>query len=381
MGNKEEKEFPSLHCCKYLVIDAGWYADTKGNWNNLHGDWAPSNALFPEGLAVTAQRIRERGLIPGIWFEFENCQPKARAFADQSHFLKRDGHVIHTNDRSFWDFRDPWVVDYLSNKVIALLKRCNFGYLKVDYNETIGIGCDGAESLGEGLRQHLEGVQAFWKTIRREMPDLVIENCASGGTRLEPSMMALAAMGSSTDAHETLESPVIAANVQRLILPRQSQIWSVVRKKDSRERLVYTLTASFLGRMCLSGDIPELGKAQWELVEKAMALYRKIWPIIKDGRSVRFGPDLQSYRHPEGWQAVVRMGKRGRQALVVVHVFAKPLAKTAQIDLQSATGHKGWKIVESFTANPKPTGVLRLDRFLDIALKPFTASVFLLGRR
>jgi alpha-galactosidase len=144
---------------------------------------------------------------------------------------------VQSGPRQFWDFRDPFTFDYLTKKVIHLLRDNGFGYIKVDYNETIGIGVDGAESLGEGLRQHLEGVQEFFRMLRKEIPDLVIENCSSGGHRLEPSMMALSAMGSSSDAHETREIPIIAANLQRLILPRQSQIWAVLRKDDTAQRL------------------------------------------------------------------------------------------------------------------------------------------------
>ena len=44
-------------------------------------------------------------------------------------------------------------VDFLTNRVVEQLDKLGFGYLKVDYNETIGIGCEGAESLGEGLRR------------------------------------------------------------------------------------------------------------------------------------------------------------------------------------------------------------------------------------
>ena len=43
---------------------------------------------------------------------------------------------------------DPWVVDYLTEKVIGQLKAGGFGYLKVDYNETMGLGVDGGHSLG-----------------------------------------------------------------------------------------------------------------------------------------------------------------------------------------------------------------------------------------
>ena len=90
------------------------------------------------------------------------------------------GRPLTSGVRRFWDFRQAWVREYLNSKVVGLLKECGFGYLKIDYNETIGIGCDGAESLGEGLRSHIEAVQDFIRSIRQELPDLVIENCSSG---------------------------------------------------------------------------------------------------------------------------------------------------------------------------------------------------------
>ena len=58
---------------KYLVMDAGWYKPVDNNWNNAHGDWQPCKEIFPEGMKNTAQTIRQYGLIPGIWFEFETC--------------------------------------------------------------------------------------------------------------------------------------------------------------------------------------------------------------------------------------------------------------------------------------------------------------------
>src|SRR4029078_7889883 len=107
-----------------------------------------------------------------------------------------------------------------------------FGYLKVDYNNSIGIGCDGAESLGEVLRQQMAAVQSFFRMIREEVPELVMENCASVGHRLEPSMLALTSMSSFSDAHECAEIPIIAANVQRALLPRQNQIWVGIAAAD-----------------------------------------------------------------------------------------------------------------------------------------------------
>ena len=83
-------------------------------------------------------------------------------YQNQEHLLKRNGQVITSGGRRFWDMRDPWVIDYLEKKMIDFLEKYGFGYVKIDYNESIGIGCDGAESLGEGLRQSIRGTQGFF---------------------------------------------------------------------------------------------------------------------------------------------------------------------------------------------------------------------------
>ena len=135
-------------------------------------------------------------------------------------------------------------------------------------------------------------------------------------------MLALTAMSSFSDAHEAVEIPIIAANLHRLMLPRQSQIWAVLRRADTPQRLAYSLAATFLGRMCLSGDIAELSPAQWALTLEAQSLYRSVAPIIKQGRSRWFGAMGESWRHPVGWQAVRRESAEGASVLVVLHAFA-----------------------------------------------------------
>jgi alpha-galactosidase len=328
---------------KYLVIDDGW-AERPGGGIQQNGDWNINRKAFPDGLAVTCQAIRDHGLIPGIWFEFEVCNPGSKAFSLTDHHLHRDGRVLQVGSRHYWDFRDPFTFDYLTKKLINLLRDNGLGYLKVDYNDTIGFGVDGAESPGEGLRQHLEGMQKFFRKMREEIPDLVIENCSSGGHRLEPSMMALCAMGSFSDAHETREIPIIAANLQRLILPRQSQVWAVLRKNDTAQRLAYSLAATFLGRMCLSGEVHDLSPSQWKLTISAMELYRRVYPIIRDGQSTFHGEIGKSWRHPQGWQAVLRTSKNGKRALLVAHTFGKAFPKSVQIPLAES----GWKIDEAW---------------------------------
>lgn len=336
---------------RYPVIDAGWYKGDEGVWHLAQGDWTANPSLFPGGLAETAQAIRERGLIPGIWFEMEVVGRQSPRFeADREHFLHRDGLPITATGRRFWDFRDPWVIDLLRSKVIGQLRENGLGYIKVDYNETIGIGCDGAESPGEGLRQHMEGVQAFFRAMREELPDLVIENCASGGHRLEPSFMGLTSMASFSDAHETRDIPIIAANLHRLILPRQSQIWAVLHAGDSMQRLAYLLTGGMLGRLCLSGDIASLSEAQWALALEAVGFYRLAAPVIARGTSRLFQHISPSWQYPQGAQAVLRLAEDGQTALAVLHSFAAPHPPEIRVPLPG----EGWQAVRHFPASETP---------------------------
>lgn len=305
---------------RYLVIDAGWYKSDDTDWSSGHGDWIPSKQLFPNGLKAVADAVRERGLIPGLWFEMETVGSQSTAFALGEHFLMRDGIPITVRERRFWDLNNPAAVACLTEKVIDLLESCGFGYLKVDYNETAGLGCDHPDSQGEGLRVQIEATYRFFDGLRKRLPALVIENCSSGGHRLEPSMLARTAMSSFSDAHELVEIPIIAANLHSLLLPRQNQIWAVLHPQDTFQRLNYSLAATFLGRMCLSGDVESLPETAWSLVREALALYAKAAPVIKVGKSRKFGNVGASWRQPQGWQAVVRTSDE--LALVVLHTFA-----------------------------------------------------------
>lgn len=317
---------------QYFVIDCGWYKEENVPWDIGMGDYEVSKELFPEGLEKTTEAIREAGMIPGIWFEYENVGSAARAYHMEDHLLHKDGKVLTSYFRRFWNMCDPWVEQYLTEKVIGTLKKYDFGYMKVDYNETIGIGCDGAESLGEGLRKNVEASMKFFDKIVEEVPGIVLENCASGGHRLEPSLMGKTSMASFSDAHECEEIPIVAANLHRVIHPSQSQIWAVIREKDSLKRIAYSVANTFLGRMCISGDVTRLTDTQWKVIDEGMDFYREIAPIIQEGQSYRYGTKIRSVRHPKGWQAVARCGTNGK-TYVVAHMFDGEIPEYIEIEL------------------------------------------------
>lgn len=290
----------------YFVIDCGWFKQEGVPWDIAMGDYRVSKELFPQGLDKTVKAINDHGMKAGIWFEIDNVGERAEAYQDTEHLLKRNGAPLTTTMRRFWDMRQEWVQQYLDERVIGQINKYGFSYMKMDYNDTIGVGCDGAESLGEGLRQNMEASISFIRKVKEKVPGIILENCSSGGHKLEPLMMSECSMASFSDAHECEEIPIIAASLHRVILPRQNQIWAVIRESDSLKRIAYSIANTFLGRMCLSGDVTKLAADQWELIDRGIAFYQKAAPIIKDGYSRLYGPKVLSWRHPKGWQCLVR---------------------------------------------------------------------------
>ena len=305
---------------EYFVIDAGWYADSVTGWQDNMGDWKVAEELFPNGLKPVVKKINDAGMKAGVWFELEVVGKDSDAVNDEAHLLTRDGKVIISGTRRFWDMRSTWVETYLTKRVIDFLNENGFEYIKIDYNETIGIGCDGSDSYGEGLRQCIEATKKFYKKIKESVPGISIEVCSSGGHRLEQGFMELADYLSFSDAHEEKEIPVIAADLQQLILPSKSQIWSVLRKSDELKRIAYSVCAGIYGVLCISGDVFDLSKEQWELTQRGTDFYKKASPVIANGITERFGPFQVSNRALKGYQASVRYGDN-KEALVIVHAF------------------------------------------------------------
>jgi alpha-galactosidase len=309
----------------YAVVDDGWAKRPATAKLQSNGDWLVDEARFPRGLVVPFAALKARGIRPGLWFEFECVNPGAEAWEKgQEHMLRLHGEILKVGNRRFWDFRDPRTISYLRERMIGLLRASGADYLKVDYNESTGASCDGAESPGEALRQHVAGVLDFFRLVRRELPGLVIENCASGGHRLEPAFLAVCDMASFSDAHESPELPLIAGSLARLVPAHKLQIWSVLRPGQTQERTAYSLAATFWGRICLSGDLDALEPRQLELVRDALDFYRSIRPLIRDAAATLDAPTEMAWRAPLGRQIVRRLARDGRKACVVSHVFGAP---------------------------------------------------------
>ncbi len=100
----------------------------------------------------------------------------------------------------------------------------------------------------------------------------------------------------------------------------------MLRKNDDIHRLHYTLISTFLGRMCISGDIYDLNEVQWDVVQNAIAFYRMASDIIKNGNTLYIENHVISYSNPQGEQIVIR--RWGKKLLIIAHRFkhSKPVS-------------------------------------------------------
>lgn len=314
--------------CKYFVVDAGWYKGTAGDWNNL-GDWVVREEMFPNGLKSFSDKVNAYGMKMGIWYEFEAATIGSDLFKQHPEWmLTYEGKIIINGSRAFLDFRKQEVIDYLTEKVIKNLKDNNIGYMKVDYNGNVGLGVDGAESYGEGLRQHINGVIAFFEKVKESLPELVLEVCSSGGMRHEPKFLEIADIVSFSDAHENPSGVNVAFNLHRFMQPRKMLIWATIRDEYTVEDVNFTVAKAMIGRYCLSGNLGTKPKEILDVIDDSLHFYEDIKHIIKDGTTtVIEDNEIKSYLKPVGSNYLIRESLDGNEKLVYAFAMDKPNAK------------------------------------------------------
>lgn len=354
---------------KYFVTDDGWQ---KGR---TAGDWEVDTEKFPGGFKAYADKIRDMGMIPGIWMEFESVREGSKQYSEEydNLNLKKGGALIKNTafnglSTKFLDMRKPETIEHLDKILIQFLKDNGIGYLKMDYNASL-VGCDDEDSLGQGLIDHMNGLYNFLKRIKKEIPDIIIENCAAGGSRLDPKMMSVTAMSSFSDAHECMEVPVIAANMHYLISPRQSQIWCVLKDDMSKSHMQYVIASGFLGRLCWSGYIDKLSDEQFEIIPEAEEFYESVSHIIKHGRSRVYRTREINYRALKGTQAVIRYSEDKSEILAVCHFFDEPdelkITLDGDYEIQSALYNEQCTAdggILTVRGNARNAAVLRLKK-------------------
>lgn len=331
-----EKEIPlidaaALMGCEYYVIDAGWYA--PGQWWDSVGQWQECRERFPGGIRELTDYIRSKGMVPGLWLELEvmgiNCEKAKKAPDDW--FFVRHGKRVFDRSRYQLDFRNPQVIEHADEVIDRVVKEYGAGYIKMDYNIEPGIGTElYADSVGQGMLEHERAYLKWLDSVFERYPDLVIENCSSGGLRTDYAMLSRYSIQSTSDQEDYRNYATISANAAAGITPEQAAVWSYPQRDGDEEETIYNMVNTLLLRIHQSGHLAELSDERKQLVKEGIDYYKAIRGDIRKALPVwpiGYADNLDSWlafvlkTEEKAYMAVWRRGGEEERDIPLLRIF------------------------------------------------------------
>ncbi len=264
-----------------FCMDAGWYAD--GSWWDTVGEWEVCEKRFPNGMKEIFDRIREKGMVSGIWLEPESIGVKCPILDrfDDSCFFMRHGKRVIDNGRYQFDFRNPKVREFLDGVVDRLIREYGVGYFKLDYNIEGGAGTEvDADSFGDGLMMHNQAYLDWIDGIYKRYPNLILEACSSGGMRMDHKTLEHSSLCSLTDAGAYEPLTPIAQSSQFAVVPEQAAVWCVPRLEDSADEVAMNMVNAMFKRIHLSGKTPWIKDERFDIIKEGVEFYKSTRHLI-----------------------------------------------------------------------------------------------------
>ena len=198
-------------------LDAGWYEGVHGveRWGECVGNWFPKTRTFPNGLKPLADEVAAAGLGFVLWFEPERAKPGTQMYEEFPEWMIMPNDDISRNrrERLRWeqpwtdkvealpDFGDPALREWFIDHVSSMIEEHGITVFRQDCNldpAPYWRSADDEDRQGITEIRYIEGLYEFWEELVRRHPGLVIDNCASGGRRID-----LEAMSRSIVLHRT----------------------------------------------------------------------------------------------------------------------------------------------------------------------------------
>jgi alpha-galactosidase len=177
-----------------MWIDAGWYTGCGQWWANV-GNWTVDKTRFPNGLKPVTDAVHKAGAKFILWFEPERVFAGTQFDTNNPDFLitipdTADKARIggFSKENRLFNLGNPaareWLTWYISN----LIRVNGVDYYRQDFNfdpYPYWKYNDQPGRAGISEIRHIEGLYAYWDALLTSFPNLVIDNCASGGRRLD----------------------------------------------------------------------------------------------------------------------------------------------------------------------------------------------------
>ncbi len=173
-------------------LDAGWYegcnapySSQEGRWwHNTVGSWVADPNRFPEGLKNIADMVHGAGAEFMVWFEPERVYKGSRWHKEHPEWLL----PYKDADAFLFNLADPEACDFLGKYIGDFLEANGIDNYRQDFNINPDVFWAQADTEGrKGATEihYIEGLYRFWDYLRDRFPNLMIDNCASGGRRID----------------------------------------------------------------------------------------------------------------------------------------------------------------------------------------------------
>ena len=182
-------------------IDAGWYGTSdkpcpnvfEGEWGKT-GDWRVNRLYHPDGLAPVSRQAHQAGLQFLLWVEPERALHGAPITLEHPEwFLQRQpGMPREVGENLILNLGNPEARQWVTELVSGLVTEHGLDWYRQDFNISpleYWRANDAADQQGLTENRYIEGLYAFWDGLRRRHPQLRIDNCASGGRRLDLELL------------------------------------------------------------------------------------------------------------------------------------------------------------------------------------------------
>lgn len=178
-----------------LVLDDGWFKGRTDDRRAL-GDWTADPDRFPSGISRLAKQVRDKGLKFGLWFEPEMVSPDSdlyRAHPDWVIGVPARTPSLGRNQLTL-DLSKLEVVDHIYSQLDAHLSSGQIDYVKWDMNRNMTEVSSAAQ-----VHRYMLGLYDLLARLTEAYPDVLFENCASGGNRFDLGMLSYMPQGWISD--------------------------------------------------------------------------------------------------------------------------------------------------------------------------------------
>lgn len=271
-----------------FVLDDGWFLGRRDDTSSL-GDWIVDPDVWPAGLGPLIRHVRSLGMDFGLWVEPEMISPRSRLAADHPDWISRVGPMVPRlwRNQQMLDLTNPEAWDHVHNSISTLLNAHDIAYLKWDMNRDSTTVGDGAH-----WRTHAQTIAVYRliDQLRDEHPHLEIENCASGGGRIDLGLMSRTDRLWVSDSNDPQERQVVQQWAMQLIPPELigSHVGAPTSHTTGRTQSIeFRVASAILADFGVEWNLAEAHDDELALLSEGIELHKRLRPLISSGRIVR----------------------------------------------------------------------------------------------